>query len=354
MRIFYKRAVRRLLVFVLLLVAPVLAVRVSTAENPPPAGFYLAEETPTGERIREHLLKNGFVAMDDPELLLEQVRQGELDCGVVFPEDLFNRISTGQLAESVQFYTSPSSFSPELYKSHVAAIVFREYVPYLCATAFEDTPVTQEEVLAQYEAMFQHGYAFSFDVVTPGETQTEQTGKNKAMAMGATAILSMAVLMALAGETADRAMTQLLPRLGLQKTVTKILLPETAVNLLCAAVFAGGGLALAGLPELILPAAIYCAAMWGCGLVLYAGLWSAKRSYVLLPVLVIAAAAICPIYTDLSIVLPWLDRVRLVLPAYWLWRIPDALGLWTAISIGILTAGVALIVLRCRWMLKYK
>ena len=123
---------------------------------------------------------------------------------------------------------------------------------------------------------------------------------------------------------------------------------------LLAAVFAGGGLALAGLPELWLPTAVYCVAVWGCGLWIYGILWSAKSSYVLLPVLVIAGAALCPIYTDLRIVLPWLERVRMALPAYWLWRVPDALGLWTAISLLIVTGGAALIAMRCRWILKYK
>ena len=351
---FGKRALRRLLIFLLLLVAPLLAVQVSTAETSPPAGFYLAETTPSAERIREYLLKNGFVSLDDPEMLLEQVRQGALDCGAIFPEDLTERITQGTLKQSVEFYKAPSSFSPDLYKSHIAAILFREYVPYICASAFAETSVTREEVLAEYEAMFAQGYVFSFDVVTAGHVPEGQIFKNKSMALGATAILLLAALFALAAETADRAVTQLLPRLGLWKSITRVLLPETAVNLAFAAIFAGGGLALTGLTEYWLPTAVYCVAVWGCGLALYGILWSAKRLYVLLPVLVIAAAALCPIYTDLSLLLPWLDRVRLVIPAYWLWCVPDALDLWTAISLAIFTGGLLLTALRCRWILKYK
>ena len=352
--IFGKRALRRLLIFLLLLAAPLVAVQVSTAETSPPAGFCLTEETESAERIREYLLKNGFVAVDDPAMLLEQVRRGDLDCGAIFPEDLTRRITQGDLKQSVEFYTSPSSFSPDLYKSHVAAILFREYVPYICASAFEETSVTRDEVLAEYETMFAQGYVFSFDVVTAGHVPEGQAFRNQSMALGATAILLLAVLFALAAETADRAVIQLLPRLGLWKSITRVLLPETAVNLAFAAIFAGGGLALVGLTEYWLPTAVYCMAVWGCGVVLYGVLWSAKRIYVLLPVLVIAAAALCPIYTDLSLLLPWLNRVRMVLPPYWLWRIPDALGLWTAISLAVFTGGLLLTALRCRWILKYK
>ena len=177
---------------------------------------------------------------------------------------------------------------------------------------------------------------------------------NRNMAIGATAILLLAALLALAAETADRAVNQLLPRLGLRKCITRVLLPEMVINLLFAMVFAGGGLALAGLPELWLPVAIYCVAIWGCGLTLYSVLWSAKRMYVLLPMLVIAAVALCPIYTDLSILLPWLENIRMVLPAYWLWCIPGNLGLWIAISLAIFAGGILLITLRCRWLMKYK
>lgn len=354
MRILCKRAMKRLLIFALLLVAPVLAVQVSTAESPPSAGFYLVEESPAAERVREHLLKNGFVPIDDPEALLEQVRQGALDCGAAFPEDISARISQGQLKGSVDFYRSPTSFSPDLYKSHIAAILFREYVPYICASAFAQTTVTQEEVLAEYEAMFDYGYVFSFDVVTSGGDREGQAVKNKTMAIGASAILTFAALFAMAAETADRAVMQLLPRLGLWKSITRVLLPETTAQLALAAIFAGGGLALAGLPELWLPAAVYCVAVWSCGIVLYSILWSAKRIYVLLPVLVIASAALCPIYTDLSILLPWLNRVRLALPAYWLWCISDGPGAWSAIALGVLVVGVLLMSLRCRWIYKYK
>ena len=354
MRIFGKRALRRLLIFVLLLVAPVLAAGVSTAETAPPAGFYLAEESPEADRIRQYLLENGFITCETPEAVLEQVRYGKLDCGVVFPADFATRISQGKLEESLQFYAAPSSYSPDLYKSHVAAIVFREYAPYICAAAFEGTSVTLEDVLAKYEDMFSQGYVFSFEVVTAGETPEGEVVKNRNMAIGATAILTFAALFVLAAETADRTVTQMLPRLGLAKSITRVLLPETAVQLVFGVVFAGAGLALAGLPELWLPTALFCVAMWGCGLAFYGILWSAKGIYVLLPVLVIASAALCPVYTDLSILLPWLNNVRLVLPAYWLWCIPENVIGWTAISLGILAGGAACIIQRCRLILKYK
>ena len=354
MRIFCKRAIRRLLIFILLLAAPVLAAQLSKSETPPPCGFYFAETTPVTQRIEGHLLKNGFIACSDPEIMAQQVRWGELDCGIVFPRDFSQKVAQGQLKESITVYVSPVSYTPMLYKSHVAAAVFREYVPYICASAFEGTPVTREAVLAEYEAMFAQGYAFSFDVLPLSGKTAAQADKSRSLSLGAASITLLAFLLALAAETAQQAMTQLLPRLGLRRTITAVLLPETGITLLLAAIFGGSGLALAGFPELMLPTAVYCAAVWGLGLIAYGILWSAKKVYVLLPVLVIAAAALCPIYTDLTLVLPWLERVRAVIPAYWLWCIPEQLGLWLVTAVAVLAAGISLTVLRCGAIHKYK
>ena len=116
----------------------------------------------------------------------------------------------------------------------------------------------------------------------------------------------------------------------------------------------GGGLVLAGFPELLLPTVIYCTVIWGVGLMVYTILWSMKRCYLLLPVLVIASTAVCPVYADLSLLLPWLEKVRMVVPVYWLWCIPEQQGLWLVIATAVLAAGVSLIVLRCRALLKFK
>ncbi len=353
MRMICKRLCRRLLIFILLLVTPVLAVQIRRTEAPPPGGFYMAENTPAAQRIAAHLLKNGFVACGDPETVPEQVELGSLSCGIIFPEDLSRRLFQGSLKESITMYVSPTSFAPTLYQSHVAAAVFREYVPYLCATAFEETAVTQEAVLAQYESLFADGYAFSFDIVPQDGDWDVQSGKNRSMAIGTAATILLSVLLVLAAESAARTIA-LLPRLGLGKSIAAVLLPEAGITVVCAAAFAGCGLTLAGFPELLLPTVIYCIVIWGVSLMIYSILWSIKRCYLLLPVLVIAAAAVCPIYVDLSLLLPWLEKVRMIVPVYWLWCIPEQQGLWLAIAAAVLAAGISSITLRCSALHKFK
>ncbi len=353
MTIFFKRALRRILLFALVLTAPVFAANVSRSEIQPPAGFYLKETDAITQRIAQHLTDNGFIVCTDPSELPELVRRGQLDCGVIFPENFSELIRNGQLHESIGFYISPSSYGADLYKGHVSAAVFKEYVPYISSAAFEETPVTQEEAVNKYFQMFEQGYAFSFDITTLDAAPPE-TVKNRSLVMGAAAIALFAAALLLGAEIAGRAFMQMLPRLGLRKTVFSLLLPELLLNLFLSALFCGCGLWLSGFPELIVPAALYTLAVCGTGLIGYAVMPSAKAVYVTLPVLVLCSVALCPLYIDLSLILPAVATLRLFLPPYWLWCIPEALPLWLLVAPLLFTAGIAAIVLRYRKLLKYR
>lgn len=340
MRILIKRAVRRLALFVLLLIVPMVAAGVSAVESPPAAGFYMNGQDPASVRVSEYLLDNGFVAVEDQAAIAELVRLGELDCGAVFPEDFGNRLAEGDLEESIVFYTAPSSFSPELYRNHVAAAVFRERASYISAALFEGTEVPRDAVMAEYETMFADGYAFSFEVETVSGTAMPEDGKTRALVMGVSAILLFTVLFVLCAENVESSFKQILPRIGLRSSVKAVLIPETLLNVVFAAAACGIGVAAAGFPKLILPIVLHSLLLCGTGLILVSVLQSAKRVYALLPVLVVGSVALCPIYTDLALVIPAAAVIRKILPAYWLWLIAEAPGLWIPLSVAVLAAGL--------------
>ena len=217
---FLKRMWKRFPVFILLLAAPVVAVWISGTQTPPPAGFYMPDADPVSARITGYLLENGFVEYEDPVLLREQVCAGKLDCGAVFPEGLKNKVAAGELEGCIVFYTAPASYIPQLYKNHIAAAMYREYAPYITAAAFKETAVNLEQVLAEYEAMFAGGYVFSFDVTTLSQQNKPDLPKGRNAGIGATAILMMISMLILTGETVERSFGTMLPRLGLQVTVS--------------------------------------------------------------------------------------------------------------------------------------
>lgn len=353
MRMLCKRALRHLVLFLLLLIAPILVTQISGMEAMPTAGFYMPQQDDISERIAERLLDNGFVSCSDPEELQHQVLTGELDCGAVFPEDFTQRIGKEDLEGSIRFYASPSSYTPELFRNHVAVAVYKEYVPYILMNAFVDTEVTDEMVLDEYDKMYDEGFAFAFDMQTVSGVALPEDPNARPMAIGTVAILMSTVLFALCAETADRTFRVMLGRLGLRKSLLAVLIPEILLNALSAAAFCGAGLALAGFTELVLPAVVYAFLVSGVGLLLASVPGRAKQVYVLLPVLVICAVALCPIYTDLSLLIPAVKGIRWVLPAYWLWPVAERPWLWAAVALGMLVLSVPVILLQFSVIRKY-
>ena len=349
-----KRTLRRWIVFVLLLAAPIGAVQISGTETVPPVGLYMPESDPVSQRIAEHLLANGFVLCGDPDAMEELVQRGELNCGAVFSDHFAQRIAEGDVEGCVTFYRSPSSYTPELYKSHVAAAVFREYVPYISASAFDGTEVTQQQVIEAYEAMFAQGYVFSFDVLLSDESREPADVKTRSLAMGAVAILLCTVMFALCAGTMEHSFRTMVGRLGLRKCLTAVVLPETLLNILWASASGGAGLYLAGYPELIVPFVIYGVVLSGVGLILASAFGKASRMYVVLPILVICSAALCPIYTDLALLVPAVETVRCMLPVYWFWLIPGKPVLWALIGAVALAAGFGAVIFRWTLLGKFR
>lgn len=349
-----RRTLRRWIVFMLLLAAPIVAVQISGTESIPPVGLYMPEGDPVSQRISQYLLENGFVLCDTPADMEELVKTGQLNCGAVFCEDFARKIAEGDVERCVRFYQSPSSYTPDLYKSHVAAAVFKEYVPYISAEAFAGTDITQEQVLAAYEAMFAEGYVFSFDVVLAEEGQEPEDVKARSLAMGVVAIVQCATIFGLCAETMGNSFRAMVGRLGLGRCIATVVLPEVLMHMLWTSIFGGVGLYLAGYPELIASFAVYSLLLGGVGLMVTTVFRQANRMYIALPIIVIASAALCPVYTDLSLLIPAVETIRCVLPVYWFWMIPDSPILWAVFGLAMMFAGIGVMILRYRLVEKYR
>ena len=320
-----KRALRPLSILLLIICAAAIALagKASETVHAPQAGVVDLSGSPEGAKIVSHLLENGFVRYSTPEEAEELVQRGALNCAVILPEDLSRSIRNCDMEGCIRWIVSPTSFAPDLPKAHVTAAVFRECAPYLAAIPFEGTDVTAEDVVREYELMFEAGYAFSFDVLTAEEGGAPTDLKKQSLAMGAASILLLAIMLSFCGEVTDTAFRDMSGRLGLRGALTKIMLPGILVRTILAAAAGCVGLALAELPQLTAPLVIYVFLLTGVGLMLSAVLSGVRQLYILLSVLVIASAALCPIVTDLALILPPLKIVRYFLPPYWLWLAAD-------------------------------
>lgn len=316
-----RRAVRPLSVLLLLLCAAAIALAGSAAEavHTPLAGAVDLSGSSESSRILEHLLENGFVRCGTPEEAEMLVQRGELNCAVILPENLSQSIQSCDMEGRIRWIVSPTSFAPDLHKAHVTAAVFRECAPYLAAVPFEGTAVTAQDVVREYELMFEEGYAFSFDVLTAEEGRDPADLRKQSLVMGAASILLFAVLLSFCAELTDTSFRDMPERIGLRSALTKILLPGILIRAILSAGAGCLGLVLADLPHLISALVIHVFLLTGLGLVLTAILSGVRQLYILLCVLVIASAALCPIITDPALILPALKTVRYILPPYWLW-----------------------------------
>ena len=315
----------------------------------PPAGVCGGDGGAAAQRIVSCLTDNGFLLFDNEDEMVHQVESGALDCGVILPDDLLLRLESGEMEGCVRFVTSPLSLIPDRYRSHASAAVFREYAPYIAAAALEKGGVPSEEVLAEYEAMFAKGYAFSFEITAVDGESIQYVGSD-ALVIGTAALLLFAVLL---GAPTDDVRGNLPRRLGAKKMLLTVVLPREAVTILLAAAAGGVGLMLADAARWIAPLAVYVLLLGALRLVLMAAAGERER-YILLAVILLASLALCPIFTDLTLVLPPLRVVRCVLPPYWLWLAEKSPLMWLMIGCAALTAACGVLCVRWRVMEKMK
>lgn len=353
----FKRMVRRPL-FMIMLVVYVLAVMsagfVGKEAGLPAAGVYDASKSPESARIVSHLTENGFVECDSRDTLIDQVGKGQLNCGVILPEDLVALMKQNDLEHQIPWITAPTSFVPKLYSNHVAAALYREYVPYITAPLFDDTAVPSENVHQTYEELFAEGYVFSFDTITVNSTSDAEAAVEKPLVTGAAAILLCAVIFAFCADLADTSFQETAGRIGLSRAITMTVIPGLLVRTVLAACAGCLGLLLANSKELIVPILIYSFLLSGIGLILSALLHNVRLLYTLLALIMVGSVALCPIFTDLTILSPVLTAVRYLFPPYWLWILPDHQTLGIVAAVAAQLGGMAVLWIKYAVLKKYR
>ena len=337
--------------FLILLLIYIIAIFAASLEGAqgeyPQAGVCGGDNGAAHRRIVTHLTENGFIWFEDEEEMLRQVENGMLDCAVVLPDDLSRRLAAGEMDGCARFVTSPLSLIPERYRGHVSAALFREFAPYITASALADAGIAQEVVLAEYEKMFAQGYVFSFEISTmDGAYHPEK--KENTLVMGTAALLMFALLL---GNRAADDQTGLLRRLGVKEMLLSVILPQELVYAGAAAVAGSVGLVLAGELQWIVPLWIY--ALLLCALRIFLSAFAEDRERkILVAVALLLSLALCPVFVDLTLLLPMLAVLRAMLAPYWFWivlRAPLA-----SLLCGCAALGLSCAVLCARWSIVEK
>ena len=318
----------------------------ASVQTIPAAGVCDLDGSAESRQVVEYLLDNGFAEFADESGLRELVGKGELDCGVVLPEGMSEMLERGDTGGLILFLESPSSFIPEIYKYHVAAAVFSHSAPHISAEAFEGSGVKKAEVLSAYETMFENGYAFSFAVESAEPGASAENVRRTGLVTGSSAILLFLLLASGAAGFLDNDFYGLRLRIGQRKSLLCLVLPGLTLRFLAAAVPVSLAALAAGEGQLVPHLWIFGLLMTDAALILSAVLPGRRSLIILLPLLLTAALALCPIFADISALLPAVKILRWLLPVWWLWPVQQAPLVWLAAGAIGLAAGISLFLLR--------
>ena len=315
------------MIFMMILVLPLTAGLGQVSEQLP-AGVVDLDGSVLSQRIVAELAKNGFVRYEAETVLTEAVGTGEADCGIILPEGLSSMMEQGTLGKNIRVICSAQSMAKDMYLGHVSAALFAELAPYITAKELEPFGIPVEAVLEEYHAMLADGYAFSFELLTEAGLPAPENVHAESLMLGVTAVLLYIAISMTVAELVHKDMKSVALRIGRKQALCRVLIPGITLRLCFLWLATATGLFFAepvtdGFREttLILPALIYCLLTSGLSLVLALLCSDSRVLYLLLFVVLIAAVVICPIYIDIAVVSPILEKLRNLIPVYWLWKI---------------------------------
>ena len=316
-----------LMIIMMILVLPLTAGLGRVSEQLP-AGVVDMDGSALSQRIAAELVKNGFVRYETEQVLTEAVGNGEADCGVVLPQGLASMMEQGAVGKNIWVICSAQSMAKDMYLGHVSAALFAELAPYITAKELEQFGIPAKEVVEEYHAMLSEGYAFSFEILTEDGIPVPENVHARSLMLGVTAVLLFIAISMTVAELVHKDMKSVALRVGKKQAFCRVLLPGLILRLVLLWIATVAGLLIAepitdGFNEtsLIVPALLYGLLICVLSLVLAMLCSDSRVLYLLLFVVLIAAVVLCPIYIDIAVISPVLEKLRNLIPIYWLWKI---------------------------------
>ncbi len=320
LRFALKRAVSPVFLCLLLLTAllPPLAGAAGTTVRIPPAGCCFEDPAdPDAQRLSAYLEKEGFIVCSDEAELRNAVDYGLLDAGVIIPAGLSEKLASFPENELLTFISSPSSLLPALWQGHAAAALFAVYAPYLTEDALSGSGLSREEIFRAYHDRLDRGL-FTFRLESTEGSLIPADDRGTRFFTGALSLMLFITAVCGIFLPVTAGTKQLAARITGRAAFRSYYLPAVLVRLLLLLTAGITALLLGGQPRL-LPALLLFLPLLALAAALTAHIPGDNTALIITAFLVILSLALCPIFTDLSLFLPVLGKLRLLLPPYWLW-----------------------------------
>lgn len=349
----FKRAMRTVYVPILLVLCAVIAFfapLISSKEELPRAGVYCADNSEMADRVLDYLTDNLFVICESEEVIREKIARGEYNCGVVIYDGFEDKIKNGDTDEIVLFMSSPSAFVPMIYKNHIMAAIYKEYAPYVTASLIEDEHFSDEAVIERYVDMTEEGGNFTFVVQREDKALVEDDNRSFAYTVGLSALIIFALIMYGVRSAVASDLETMRKRIGAGRATVYSVIPSLAVRAVSVVAAFSVGILLSAVSNgdteligVIGAVAIYTLLITAFGVLVASVCRNPKVIEIITFFILVGGLVLCPIYYDISIVVPWMETFRNILPVYWLWLCNDNSVLMLVMAVIIVPASFVLL-----------
>lgn len=297
-----------------------------------PVGVVLRDSDPEAVRLYDMLVADGFVPFSQEQAMCEAIRDEKISIGIAIREGLTPRLEAGDVEGVLVLYCMPTASFVRVTSLRLSAHLGEIYAPYMTERMMEQIGVelSHEQVRAHMEECFRTDAQFTFTMTDIAGKPLERTSYSRSLILGMLAVLLFCLFSLCTCTEKDASYRQLHDRLGAKKAFLTVLLPGYALRYLIAMVvcalasIACRQLYGTDISGLWWRCAIYLAYLLGISALLYAVLYRFGRVQLYVLTLSLLSLGVCPIFVDISAFVKIPEWIRLLIPPYYFYKIPQA------------------------------
>lgn len=319
-----------------------------------PVGITLRDNDPAAVALLENMKADGFVAYPDEEALCKAIRREEISIGIAVKQDLSARLDAGDMEGALVLYCMPTASFIKITSLRVSAHLGRVYTPYIVEDLMAqiDVELTAEQVQAYMEQRFANDANFEISVTDMEGRDLARSSYSRNLILGMLAVLLFCLFALCTCTHRDASFRNMHDRLGCKKAFFAVLLPDYGVKYLVTLGVSGLAVVACRLlygtdvSGLVGRCAVYLLFLCGVGGLLHALLYQFGRVQLYIMLLSLLSLAVCPIFVDIgmfSVVPEW---IRLLLPPFFFYKIPQAPVACAIAAVLVCVAGLAALYFR--------
>lgn len=304
----------------------VLCGTLSSDDGMPSCGIVCGSDS-LAQSIAESLEKEGLILCKDEKDLKEKLARGNITMGVILPDDLTERLMSGDTDEMIRFIETPVTFLPSLYRYRVASHIIEAFTPHLTSKLLTDMgfAISYEQMQEAIDEYLTDETDFAFTIESVEGTRLETEHYVTKLSTGALALFLFFAFGLFAVPYSEKQFLPIAKRVGLKKAMLSYALPSALLVIILFAAVSAAALALSDAlfesqtAKLIVSAVVYTVFLSALGMIVTAVFRSTEYVRAPMIVLCILSLGFCPIFANLPALLGIPEWISYILPPMFLY-----------------------------------